>query len=100
MNTFAGKEGHFRGMSVRIADIHSCGHRNCLFSFHLVFFLMCAEWTAMVASFFAGFDMDGDVRPREFKLQVRFKVVGKIVGLVDRYRPRYNKVELDEGFRA
>jgi hypothetical protein len=42
------------------------------------------EGAAASASFLAGLDMDCDVRPGKFEPDVRFKVIGEIMGLFHR----------------
>ena len=69
------------------------------FVLHL-FFVIRAERTAPVAAFVAGFYMNGDICPGVLHKQVRFEVVGKIVGLGDGDIPGDDQMELDEDLRA
>jgi len=44
--------------------------------------------------------MDGDICTGKLHLEIGFEMVGKIVGLIHRYRSRYNEMEFDKDLRT
>jgi hypothetical protein len=55
---------------------------------------------AASASFLAGLDMDCDVRPGKFEPDVRFKVIGEIMGLFHRDIVAYTDAHETKGVTA
>jgi len=66
----------------------------------VLLFLIGAEFPATVAfSFGAGLNMDGDRCPGVLGIQVRFEMVGQVMGLDNGDIPGYHEMELDEDLR-
>jgi hypothetical protein len=77
--------------------------RNLLRSFFsgFILFTECTEGsTAITCPFSAGLGMDGDDRPRELDVQVRFEVIREIMGVLNRCGAGHHQVKFNKDIRT